>query len=72
MSLAHGLAPGDVVVSRAQLDELHGLLYCLQAAVEDAQRDTAGRPTRAELLEALDWVTTNAEPLRDWWLTPSD
>jgi hypothetical protein len=60
-----------VIVTRAQLEELQGSLYCLQAAFDDVERDTAGRPTRADLLEGIAWLRTNAEPLRDWWFTPA-
>lgn len=61
-----------MIVRREQLDELHGLLYCLQSAFDDVERDTTGRPTRAELFEAIEWLRTNAQPLRDWWLAPAD
>lgn len=59
-------------MSRAALDDLLSKLYCLQAAIEDVQRDLtgSGRPTNAELQEALRWLMENAEPLQDAWLEP--
>ena len=39
LATAHGLGPDDVVVDRQELEDLLGELYCLQAAVEDVERD---------------------------------
>ena len=46
------------MLARRQLDELRDGLYVLQCAVDDVDRDLAGRrtPTRTELQEALAWV----------------
>lgn len=68
----HGLDDDDLIVSRSALDDLLSKLYCLQAAVEDVQRDlsASGRPTNAELREAIGWLMENAEPLTDAWLEP--
>ena len=71
MARSHGLADGDVVVTRTTLEELQGALYCLQAAIEDVDRDLAvGRPTAAEVREALDWLLVNARPAADCWVEP--
>jgi len=58
-----GLAEHELVVTRAELDELHDLLYVLEAAVEDVERDVAGDAGAAELREALDWLLDAARPL---------
>lgn len=54
------MAEDELVVTRAELDELHDLLYVLEAAVEDVDRDVAagGDPG-----EALEWVLDAARPL---------
>ena len=66
-----GLDEDDVVVGRAQLEELSSALYCLQRALEDVDRDLAAAgedPTEVRL--ALDWLVDNARPLADLWVEP--
>lgn len=58
-------------MSRAALDELLGRLYCLQAAVEDVDRDLVASSTAKDVKEALTWVLENARPLADAWLEPA-
>lgn len=58
-----GLSESELVVTRAELDELHDLLYVLEAAVEDVERDLTGSPTKTELHEAVDWLLDAARPL---------
>jgi hypothetical protein len=58
-----GLAEDELVVTRAQLDELHDLLYVLEAAVEDTERDLAEASTVAEVREAAQWLLDAAKPL---------
>jgi hypothetical protein len=67
---SHGLGADDVVVSRTALEELQGNLYCLQAAVEDVERDLAESSTPADVAEALQWLLTNAKPLQESWIEP--
>ena len=66
-----GLAADDVVIGRTQLDELASALYCLQAAIEDVDRDLAdaGDDPR-ELRLALSWLMDNARPAAALWLEP--
>ena len=65
------LAPDDVVVGRAQLDDLAAALYCLQSALEDVDRDLAAAgDDPAEVRLALVWLLDNARPLADLWLEP--
>lgn len=71
LAAAHGLSDGDVIVDRDRLEELQGALYCLQAAIEDVDRDLAvGRPTAAEVREALEWLLVNARPAAACWVEP--
>lgn len=63
LARSHGLDEDDVIVERAALEELQGLLYCLQAAMEDVQRDLAASATARDVREAFDWLVENAEPL---------
>jgi hypothetical protein len=58
-----GLAEDELVVTRRELDELHDLLYVLEAAVEDVERDLAEATTMAELRDATQWVLDAARPL---------
>ncbi len=70
LAAAHGLGPDDVIVRRRNLEELQGHLYCLQAAVEDVDRDLAASATAREVREALDWLLVNARPLASVWIEP--
>ena len=67
---AHGLGEDDVIVDRNVLEEFQGLLYCLQAALEDVQRDLATSSRPADVAEALAWLQENAEPLARARLEP--
>ena len=58
-----GLAEDELVVTRAELDELHDLLYVLEAAVEDVERDLAEATTVGEVREAAQWLLDAARPL---------
>lgn len=60
---SHGLDADDVIVDRAAIEELQGLLYCLQAAVEDVERDLATSETPEDVAEAFRWLLENAQPL---------
>lgn len=58
------MAEHDLIVTRAELDDLHDRLYVLEAAMEDAERDLAGGDASAAAYrEALDWVLAAARPL---------
>ena len=59
-----------MIIDRARLEDLQGALYCLQAAVEDVDRDLADQPDIREVREALDWLLSNARPLVDQWIEP--
>lgn len=70
LAAAHGLSDGDVIVERSKLEELQGLIYCLQAAVEDVDRDLDGRSGTRELRDAFNWLMANARPLSEVWIEP--
>ncbi len=71
LAAAHGLGDGDVVVDRQALEDLQGALYCLQAALEDVDRDIddAGDDP-AEVRRALGWLIDNARPAAALWIEP--
>jgi hypothetical protein len=58
-----GLGEDAVIIGRTELDELHDRLYELEAAVEDVERDLAGKPTARAYREAVEWLLTAARPL---------
>jgi hypothetical protein len=60
-----GLGEAEVIISRAELDELHDKLYELQAAIEDVERDLAGHPPARAYREAVEWLLTVARPVAD-------
>lgn len=70
LAQAHGLGPDDVIIDRAKLEELQGALYCLEAALEDVERDLAGTPSARDVRDALGWLTDNARPVADLWIEP--
>lgn len=70
LAAAHGLGEGDVIIDRARLEELQGHLYCVQAALEDIERDLAESSEARDVAEALDWLRQNCEPLRELWIEP--
>jgi hypothetical protein len=68
LAAAHGLGDDDAIVARAQLEELQSHLYCLQAALEDVDRDLALATDPQEIRDALDWLLENCAPLRTFWV----
>jgi hypothetical protein len=70
LAAAHGLGDDDVIVSRDDLEQLQGALYCLQAAIEDVDRDLRASSTKNDLADALRWLLDNARPLAATWIEP--
>ena len=63
----------ELIVAKAELDELHDELYVLACAVNDVERDlqAAGKGPRAgEVTEMLSWLLDAARPIRDRELHP--
>ena len=58
-----GLSETELIVTRAELDELRDKLYVLEAAIEDVERDMAAAESEQEVREALEWVLDAARPL---------
>lgn len=70
LASTHGLGDDDLIVSRSALDDLQSRLYCLQAALEDVDRDLAESDEPGDVAEALRWLLENARPLTDVWIEP--
>jgi len=70
LASSHGLSEGDVIVARDALDDLQGRLYCLQAALEDVDRDLEASSAPADVADALRWLLDNARPLAEVWIEP--
>jgi hypothetical protein len=70
LAAAHGLGDDDLVVSRTDLDELQSRLYCLQAAIEDVDRDLAESAEPEDVAAALGWLLEHARPLAEVWIEP--
>lgn len=70
LSQAHGLSDDAVIIDRQRLEDLQGALYCLQAAVEDVDRDLAAEHDDVAVTEALNWLLDNARPLIEMWIEP--
>ncbi len=63
----------ELIVTKAELDQLHDELYVLACAVNDVERDlqSAGRgPRVSEVSEMLSWLLDAARPIRDRELHP--
>lgn len=50
-------------MARRELDELFDLLYVLECAVEDVERDLSGTPNEQDLRDAVAWLLQAARPL---------
>lgn len=50
-------------MARQELDELYDLLYVLECAVEDVERDLTGGGSKQELQDAVNWLLQAARPL---------
>jgi hypothetical protein len=70
LASSHGLGDDDVIVSREALEDLQSRIYCLQAALEDIDRDLARSKEPRDIAEALTWLRENAEPLASVWIEP--
>jgi hypothetical protein len=70
LAAAHGLGDDDLIVSRQRLEELQSRLYCLQAAIEDVDRDLEAGAEPGDVREALDWLLENARPAAALWIEP--
>lgn len=60
---AHGLADGELIMTRAELDAMRDDAYVLACAVRDVERDLTGKPTTQDYKDALRWLIEAAKPL---------
>jgi Lon protease-like protein len=60
-----GLSEAELIVARAELEELRDRIYMLEAAVEDVERDRLEAASPQELAEALQWLLEAARPVVD-------
>lgn len=66
-----GLSPDEVLISRRTWEHLRDALYRLEAASEDVAMDLmAGRPTKAEYVEALGHLSAAVRDLQDIAVEP--
>ncbi|HEY4607835.1 MAG TPA: hypothetical protein VFE86_07750 [Ilumatobacteraceae bacterium] len=67
------LGEDELIITKAELDQLHDDLYVLACAVDDVERDqsAAGKAVTArELGDMLSWLLEAARPIRDRELRP--
>jgi hypothetical protein len=66
-----GIRPDEVLLSRRTWEALRDALYRLEAASEDVAMDLmAGRPTRAEYVDALAHLTAAVRELQEIAVEP--
>jgi hypothetical protein len=62
------LSETELIVTKAELDQLHDELYVLACAVDDVERDLAAagkRPPTGEVTAMLSWLLEAARPIRN-------
>jgi len=60
---AHGLDESEIILTRAELDDVRDKLFVLRCAVEDVARDLAGSPTKQDYADAITWLLDACRPL---------
>ena len=58
----------ELIITKAELDQLHDDLFVLACAVDDVDRDLASvgkSPAAGEIKEMLHWLLEAARPIRD-------
>jgi hypothetical protein len=70
LAKARGLDEDEVLVSRAALEHLQGLLYGVQAALEDVDSDLGSDESQRAYKEAFTWLRDACEPLAEFWIEP--
>ena len=62
-SKAHGLADGELIMTRSELDAMRDNAYVLACAVRDVERDLTEKPTLQDYKDAVQWLIDAAKPL---------
>jgi hypothetical protein len=62
-AVERGLDEGEIIVTRARLDELNDRLWVLSCAIEDVDGDLARAENAADYQAALIWLLDAARPL---------
>ena len=71
MASERGIRPDEVLLSRRTWEQLRDALYRLEAASEDVAMDLmAGRPTKAEYVEALAHLSSAVRDLQEIAVEP--
>ena len=71
IATSRGIGPDEVLLSRRTWEKLRDALYRLEAASEDVAMDLmAGRPTRAEYVEALAHLSAAVRDLQEIAVEP--
>jgi hypothetical protein len=70
LATSRGLGPDEVLISKAALEELQGMLYGLQTALEDVDRDLSAPRDEQAYREAFNWLRGACEPLGKYWIEP--
>jgi hypothetical protein len=60
---AHGLDESEIILTRAELDDVRDKLFVLRCAVDDVARDLAGSPTKRDYADAVTWLLDACRPL---------
>ena len=70
--MRRGIRADEVLLSRRSWERLRDALYRLEAAAEDVARDLgAGRPTRADYVEAIAHLTEAVRELQEISVEPN-
>ena len=67
------LNENELIIAKAELDQLHDELYVLACAVDDVERDLASvgkSATKGEITDMLTWLLEAARPIRNRELQP--
>jgi hypothetical protein len=63
----HGLDEAELILTRAELEDLRDKLFVLQCAVQDVQKDLASSKTLTAYKDAVGWLIDSASPLLGTW-----
>ena len=70
MAAAQGLRDDEVLLTHDSFDEWRDRIYVLEAAIEDAEQDLAGKPTLRDYTEAFQHLYDAALSVRSYRIEP--